>query len=87
MADSEQITVQLTIVERPQFYLDHLPIPEHSTRQLKKWEQAQPGSMSIGGRKEAIPDPHGQVGECHFADGNDLIFVVIQFVHHPLTRC
>ena len=87
VTDSDEITVQLTMVERPQFYLDHLPAPKHLTRQLKKGEQAQPSGMSIGGRKEAIPDPHGEVGERHFADSHDLILAVIQFVHHPLTHC
>src|SRR5712692_6756579 len=85
LADSEQITVQLTVVERPQFYLNHLSAPQQTTWQLKKGEQALPGSMSIGGRKKAVPDPHGQVCKRHFADGHDLILAVIQFMHHALT--
>jgi hypothetical protein len=43
--------------------------------------------MSIGRGKEAITDPHGQVRQCELAHGHNLIFAVIQFVHHSLFGC
>src|SRR5258708_373895 len=43
--------------------------------------------MGIGGGKEAVTDPHRQVRQCELAHGHDVIFAVIQFMHHALFGC
>src|SRR5260370_15914795 len=75
LADSKQIASELTIVERADFHLDHLPSPLHTTWQAKKRLQTLPGRMRIGGRKEAVTDPHRQVRQCELAHSHNLIFV------------
>jgi hypothetical protein len=40
--------------------------------------------MRIAGRKETVTHPHRQIRQGQLADGHELIFAVIQFVHHPL---
>ncbi len=44
-----------------------------------------PGRMSIGGRKEAIPYPHREIGESKLTDRHDVIFAVIQFMHYAFV--
>ena len=37
--------------------------------------------MCIGGRKETVTHPHRQIRQGQLADGHDVIFAVIQFIH------
>ena len=40
--------------------------------------------MRIGGRKETVAHPHRQIRQGQLANRHNLVFAVIQFMHHAL---
>jgi hypothetical protein len=38
-------------------------------------------ARALGGRKETVTHPHRQIRQGQLADGHDVIFAVIQFIH------
>src|SRR5229473_5996766 len=85
VAESEQILVELTVVEGMQFHGNSLWMRDNPASELEKRSEALPGSMGIAGRKIVIARPHDQIGQRELADAHDLVFLVIQLIHHPLA--
>ncbi len=82
----QQIPIQLAIIKRAERDLHTGWFPNHVPWEFEEWFKAIPGCMGISGRKILIPCPHPQIGQRHFVDGHQLVFVVIQFVHLLLPR-
>jgi hypothetical protein len=81
LADSAQITVEGAVIEGTQSHEDTVMKSQEATGQVEEGQEALGGSMSIRGWEEVVAGPQQQIRQCQLANGHDLVFRMVEFVH------